>query len=331
MRDAAGELTDGFHLLGLPQLFLRLLARGHLLHQFGAALLDALLERGGQLRQCRALRGQLPEQIVAFDVRRLARGDVGADADQGLDAAVGPPHHAGPRIDPMHRAIRPNVAVFDPVIGAFIDGPLQHLESSLPVVGVNRCLQIFEGKRLTRLPPEEAGAGIRQLEFALRQTQFERTEMSRVQRRLQQALAFGQIGEDAARQILTAAAPDRRTDDAHQRGRMKRPFEKGDIAQCLRQPNRVRIALGAAALMGQQHDGKIRPRGLTVQPVDERAQVRGLDRLVGNHRQARAAFDFTQQCGQVAANIGVISCLPDQGCSHPGVTARRRENDCAFG
>ena len=82
MRDAAGELADGLHLLGLSQLFLRFLAGGDRFHQLGRTLLDALLERCGQFRQRRALGRQLRDQILALDFGRLARGDVGANTDQ---------------------------------------------------------------------------------------------------------------------------------------------------------------------------------------------------------------------------------------------------------
>ena len=63
VRDAAGELADGFHLLGLAQLLLRLLAGGHGLDQIGRSLLDALLEGRGQFGQRRALGRQLGEQM----------------------------------------------------------------------------------------------------------------------------------------------------------------------------------------------------------------------------------------------------------------------------
>ena len=77
MRDAAGELADRLHLLRLAQLLLGFFARGDFLHQIRGALLDALLQRGGQFRQRRALGGQLRQQRLAFDLGGLARGDIG--------------------------------------------------------------------------------------------------------------------------------------------------------------------------------------------------------------------------------------------------------------
>ena len=82
VRDAAGELADGLHLLRLPQLLLRLFARGDFLHQIGGALLDALFERRRQFRQRGALGRQLRQQILPLDFGDLARGDVGRHADQ---------------------------------------------------------------------------------------------------------------------------------------------------------------------------------------------------------------------------------------------------------
>ena len=89
--------------------------------------------------------------------------------------------------------------------------------------------------------------------------QLERAEMAGVQRGLQQALAFGEILENRPGLVLAAPAPDRGADHAHQRGRMERTLDEGDVAEHLPEPNRIGIALRAAALMRQQHDRKIRP------------------------------------------------------------------------
>ena len=99
--------------------------------------------------------------------------------------------------------------------------------------------------------------------------QFQRAEMAGVQRGLQQAFAFGEILENGAGLVLAAAAADRGADDADQRGRMKRPLDEGDVAEHLPEPRGIRIAFGPAALMRQQHDRKIRPGRLLVQPVHQ--------------------------------------------------------------
>ena len=69
MRDAAGELADGLHLLRLQQLLLRLFARRDLVHQFGGALLDALFQVARQFRQRRAFGRQLASRLLAFELR----------------------------------------------------------------------------------------------------------------------------------------------------------------------------------------------------------------------------------------------------------------------
>ena len=89
--------------------------------------------------------------------------------------------------------------------------------------------------------------------------QFQRAELPGIERGLQQVLAFGQIGKNRARLVLPAPGADRGADDAHERGRMKRPLNKRDVTQRLPDPRRVGIAFWAAALMRQQHDRKIRP------------------------------------------------------------------------
>ena len=148
-----------------------------------------------------------------------------------------------------------------------------------------------------------AGAG--GLELELRQVQFQRTEMAGVQGGLQQALALGEVFEDGAGLILAAPRADRGGHHAHQRGRMKRALEKSDVAEQLPEPNRIRVALGTAALAGQQHDRKIRPRRLIVEPAHQAAQIRGLDRLVRDHGKAGPGLDLPLQRRQIVADVGV--------------------------
>ena len=143
MRDAAGELADRLHLLRLAQLLLRLFARGDFLHQVGGALLDALLKRRGQFRQRGALGGQLRQQRLAFDLGGLARRDVGRNADQRSDAAVGPAHRPRADVHPMHRAVGPDIAVFDIIVAAGLDRAVERLLPPGAIVGMNRGQQIL--------------------------------------------------------------------------------------------------------------------------------------------------------------------------------------------
>ena len=53
-----------------------------------------LFERGRQLGQRGALGGQLRQQGLPFDFGELARGDIGRDADQRFEAAIGPANRA---------------------------------------------------------------------------------------------------------------------------------------------------------------------------------------------------------------------------------------------
>ena len=89
--------------------------------------------------------------------------------------------------------------------------------------------------------------------------QFQRAEMSGVQRRLQQIFAFRKVFEDRTGLILAAAGSHGRPDNADERGRVKGTLDKGDVAERLAKPRGVRISLGTAALMREQHDREIRP------------------------------------------------------------------------
>ena len=161
--------------------------------------------------------------------------------------------------------------------------------------------------------------------------QLQRAETAGVERRLQEIFACRQIGQDGPGLILTPPAANRRADDAHQRGRMKRPLQERDVAERLPEPRRIRIALGTAALMRQQDDRKIRPWRLIVEPVHQSTQIRGLDRFVGDHGETRAALDLAQQRGEIAAGLRVVARLADQDGGDRCVAALRRENDGPLG
>ena len=98
----------------------------------------------GQLRQCRALGCELRQQRLALDFGDLARGDIQRHADQRLRTAIDAAHDARARLDPVHRAIRPDVTVFDVIILAFADGPVEYLLPPRAVIGMDRRLQILE-------------------------------------------------------------------------------------------------------------------------------------------------------------------------------------------
>ena len=69
-------------------------------------------------------------RILAFDFGGFARGDVGGNAHQRSDAAVGPAHRARADIDPMHRAVGPDVAVFEAIVLAGLDRAVERLAAA---------------------------------------------------------------------------------------------------------------------------------------------------------------------------------------------------------
>ena len=52
MRDPAGELSEGFHLLGLQELLLQSRALGNLQFEFGGPILHAMFKFDTRLLQC---------------------------------------------------------------------------------------------------------------------------------------------------------------------------------------------------------------------------------------------------------------------------------------
>jgi hypothetical protein len=83
--------------------------------------------------------------------------------------------------------------------------------------------------------------------------------------------------------------------------------------------------------MRQQHDRKIRPGRLIVQPAGQATQIRGLDRLVGDNGETGPALDLMHQARKVGADIGVVARFLDQRGGNRGVASRGRQNDGTLG
>jgi hypothetical protein len=71
---------------------------------------------------------------------------------------------------------------------------------------MNRRQQILVGKRLARLPSEEADTDVGSFQLVVRQMQLQRAETARVERRLQEIFACREIGQDGPGFILTPPA-----------------------------------------------------------------------------------------------------------------------------
>jgi hypothetical protein len=155
VRDTTRQLPDGFHLLRLPQLLLRLLARGNFLQQFAGAFLDTLFERGRQISERRTLSRELRHEFLAFDFRDLASGDIRRDANQRCRPAVESAKDRGMGIDPTHRSIAPDRTIFDVVVVAVHDGGIECVTTGRTIVGMNRLLHFFQCQRLIGPPSKE--------------------------------------------------------------------------------------------------------------------------------------------------------------------------------
>jgi hypothetical protein len=139
MRDSARQLPHAFHLLRLQQLLLSF-------KQFGGPFRHALLQCARQRRQRGSLAREFAEQPLTLQLRVLAGSDIRRHADQAIHPPMGIPERAGAQVDPMRRAVRANVAVFDDVVGAAAQGLLQALPQAITIVRLHGSLQIIEGE-----------------------------------------------------------------------------------------------------------------------------------------------------------------------------------------
>src|ERR1041384_2251394 len=131
--------------------------------------------------------------------------------------------------------------------------------------------------------------------------------------------------------VLPSPPTQCRLHNAHQRGGMKRPFKKCDIAKDPGQRDSRGIPLKSTTVAGQHHEGKIRPRRLGVHPFSQRARVDVGNRLLRQNSNVRAGPELIQQVPKLWANIRIDSCLNENLRRNAGVTPMRRQDQGAFG
>jgi hypothetical protein len=295
VRDAAGELADAFHLLGLQQLLLRMLPRRDLGDQFLGALLDPLFERRCQFGQGRALFRQFGKQVLALELGGLALGDVRRHTDELKYFAAFVASRAGADIDPMDSPARPDGPVFKRQIAAGFHRQADCARHMRQVVRMQAFPEIVHQEFSIRRGAEMMTKTFRGLQGHGFGIERPRPEVTGLQRRLQPLFAFYQFVQPRARIILPAAAAHGSARDAEHGGRMKRPLEKGHVAEYGGQPGSGRVTLRTAAAMGHENDRKIGPWRLIAQNIDERPQIGGGHRLVGNDGDACADCEFVAE------------------------------------
>ena len=118
MGNASGKLADAFHLLRLQELLLCFLARSDLHHQFLCTFLDSLFKRLCQIRKRYAFRSQFAKKTFPLQLRCFACCDIGRNANKLIYFADCVPERAGAHINPVHRAVRPDIPMLDHIVVA---------------------------------------------------------------------------------------------------------------------------------------------------------------------------------------------------------------------
>ena len=239
VRHAAGELTDGFHLLCLDQQLFGLLA---LLHGEDGALMR-VLERGG------AFDDTLLEAFIdrhELLLESLARGNVGGDADHFRGFAGSIDNQAPVDLRPMGGAVGPQGAILDLVVVARLDGVVDRRLHAVAIPRINGGKQLGIAEQVAGGSAESCLAGRRRIERHGREVEFPGAEIAGQQGGSEPFLAFGQFQHTAAGIILALPRADGGLDDAGEGGGMKRALEKGDVAQQFQQARGLGVAFGAA-------------------------------------------------------------------------------------
>ena len=165
VRDAAGELTDALHFLGLQKLVLRPLARQTSLAV--RAVRSSTRCSRVRVRSDRASRSNASSADKPFplQLQRLALGDIGGDADELRDRPAWSLTRAARECRP--NAARPsgqNDPILDRIVGAglqgVVDGGAHRRRSS----GCTELRKILVGEVASGLRPKWAAAGLGSLE-----------------------------------------------------------------------------------------------------------------------------------------------------------------------
>ena len=114
---------------------------------------------------------------------------------------------------------------------------------------------------------------------------------------LQAQFAFAQVDQAVTRLVLATTAAQSSADQADQGHRVEGPLQEGHIAEQATEVGRT--VLFAAAVMGHQHDGHIRPSGLLVQFFQQRLQIDTAQGFGGNDQQTCTFFHRVAQHRQV--------------------------------
>jgi len=89
---------------------------------------------------------------------------------------------------------------------------------------------------------------------------------------------------------------------ADQRGGMKWPLQKRNVAECLHEPSCRGIALQSATMASQQNERKIRPRLLSANPLGKLPAIAAIHRFFGKDGDAAAVRDLLSEFAEVRAD-----------------------------
>ena len=111
---------------------------------------------------------------------------------------------------------------------------------------------------------------------------------------------------------------------------MKRPFQKHHIAERSHLSRRDGISLQTPAAFSQQHEGKVRPGGLRIDPTRESFDICIPDGVIGQHRDTGAGGNFFCQPADRCIYGSQAAFTQDTGCDRR-IAPLRRKNNRAFG
>jgi hypothetical protein len=280
MRHAAGQLADRLHLLRLSERILRRFA-------LAGALLHALLQ----------LVGQPAERILGIALG----GDVGVGPE--------PADHLAGSI--AHRLNARQEGPEGPVRGAQREHHFERIAlrdgSAPPFEHLRQPIRVMDRLPAPALHLLGRGAGIIVPALIVPEDRSVRPRApaqgrDRIGQRAELPFAFPQLFQPLPRLILPATSAQRRFGKADQSGRVERPLDKGHVAEQLQIAHGARITLQPAAAMGQQHERKVGPFGLFLDPGGDRSCIAAGQRLLGHQRKAGTLLQFAPEAGKLIAN-----------------------------
>jgi hypothetical protein len=130
--------------------------------------------------------------------------------------------------------------------------------------------------------------------------------------------------------VLPSSAAQSGADHADECRRVEWPLQERDVTEEMGKLRRRRVALEPSAVLGQEDEGKIRPRRLIGDPTRDRPHVVAAGGFLGDDGDVGTAFELLEKLRQVETNLGMKLRVAQYALGNERVATTGREDERSF-